>query len=389
MKDSPTPRIIPYHRYWFEQAEIEAVTNVLKSGWLTTGAQVAAFEKAFAHFKQASVAVGVTSCTAALSVALASLDPEPDSEVITTPVSFVATSNIILQNHCKIVYADIDPLTMNLDPAKVEACITPKTKAIVLVHIAGHPCDMDAFMEISRKYQIPIIEDCAHAIEASWKGKPTGTMGYAGAFSFYPNKNMTTGEGGMVISNHPETDAKFRLWRSHGLNYDSFQRSENKYFRQYDVVAPGFKFNMNEIQAALGLCQLARISEMRRRRLEIVRQYQAGFAGNPWFRLLEPHPDSDSAWHLAIVKFDPETIRLSRDKLMEAITARGVQLSLSFKPIHLFSYFQKLGFRKGSLPVAETMTESIFSLPLYPLLTDDEVEYVIETVLSVMKESEK
>ena len=376
---------IPFHRYHFEDAEYQAVAEVMRSGWLTTGAKVAEFENAFAKYKNAPCAVAVTSCTAALSVILATLPLQKEDEIITTPLSFASTANVIIQRGCKVVFADVDPSTHNISPTCIQQKITPKTRALIVVHLGGNACEMDAICKIAQKHNLFLIEDCAHALETTYHNQAAGTFGYAGAFSFYPNKNITTGEGGMIISANANLEHDFKLYRNHGLDYEPYNRADINQFRQYDIVAAGFKYNLTDLQAGLGICQLARIKTMWNRRAEIAQKYTQAFENHPAINLLYQTPNAKNAHHLFIIKLNSLRLYSTRDQVVSQIMQKGVQLSIHFKPIHLFSYYRSLGHFEGECPIAEDVAKNIFTLPIYPLLTDLEVDYIIETVLKALE----
>jgi dTDP-4-amino-4,6-dideoxygalactose transaminase len=374
---------VPFHRYWFEQEEFEAVHEVLASGWLTSGSKVAAFEELFSVYKEVSYAVAVSSCTAGLQLILAALPLQPGDEIITTPLTFVCTANVILQRGCKVVFADVCADTLNISPRSIESVITARTKAIIVVHLAGNACALSGISAICEKYGLFLIEDCAHALETTFLGKPVGTFGVAGTFSFYPTKNITTGEGGMIITKDESLAKQFRLLRSHGVSTDSYKRSVGS-FRQYDVVLSGYKCNMTDIEAAIGIKQLARAEYMWQKRAEIYQYYTAAFASNPFLTPISIEPNSKSGYHLYILRLKEQEI-ISRDELLDKLAALGVQCSVHFYPVHLFSYYQQIGYKVGLCPIAEKEAEWIFSLPLYPIMTQSEVEYVIESVLSVLE----
>jgi len=376
---------VPYHRYWFTEAEEQAVLDVLRSGWLTTGQQVKLFEAEAAAYKHAPYSIGVASCTSALFVLLASLNLGPKDEVITTPFTFAATANTILLNGAKLVLADIDPQTLNIDPSSVAERITPNTRAVVCVHVAGHPCDMDALRALTEPHDIALIEDCAHAFESSYKGTPTGLIGYGGAFSFYPNKNITTGEGGLILCPDAGLEGRLRRLRNHGLDFDSYERSKTRGYKQYDIMELGFKHTMNELQACIGRQQISRLPEMTRRRMALVRRYDDAFAANPHLEPVKPLADTVSAYHLYIVQLRSDAVAAHRDDIVADIMDRGVGLSIAYKPLHLFTYFRtQLGYQIGDLPQAEAAYQRVFSLPLYPLLSTEEQDYAIEVVQTVV-----
>ncbi|MBX3102587.1 MAG: DegT/DnrJ/EryC1/StrS family aminotransferase [Bacteroidetes bacterium] len=384
---------VPYHRYLMGPEEEAAALRVLHSGWLTTGAESQAFAAAFCTYKSGGHALAVNSCTDGLRILLASLQLPAGSEVIVPPMTFASTAHVVLQNGLVPVFADVVPGSLSLDPGAAAARLTSRTRAMILVHVAGHMCDMDALTALARQHDLYIIEDCAHALESSWKGQSAGSLGYGSSFSFYANKNMTTGEGGMVWVQETEALRRLGLWRNHGLDYDAYTREQGHGstpgFRQYDILLPGYKCALPDLPAALGRVQLARVPAMHERRTQLARRYTEVFAHHPQLQPLMPAAQSVSAWHLYIVRLEPGTLRCTRDELMTRIMARGVGLSLHFKPLHLFTAYRQLGWQPGDLPASEDMYARIFSLPIYPLLTDTQQEYVIEVVLDELQKARK
>lgn len=378
---------VPYHRAEITPEDIESVVKVLQSGWLTTGPKCAEFEFAFARHKGGGHAVAVNSCTSALVLCLKVLDMKPGDEVITSPITFVATANSILHAGGKPVFADISAGTMNIDPSAIERAITPQTKAIMPVHVGGNPCDMWAIGEIAKRHGIPVIEDCAHAIEGSFEGRQLGTLGLCSAFSFYPTKNITTGEGGMVFTADPKLAHRIRLLSRHGLDKSTYQRMELEGSPLYDVVEPGFKMNMSDLQAALGLSQFMRLEDMYRRRLEVKARYDAAFSGHPAFQTIAIHPNGTPALHLYQLLIETETLKISRDELVRIARDRGVELSVNYVPVHMFSWYRKaFGFKPGDFPESETAGSTNISLPFYPQLSDEEIDHVIEVLTQISVE---
>jgi dTDP-4-amino-4,6-dideoxygalactose transaminase len=384
------PWHIPYHRYWLDQTEEAAVQEVLRSGWLTTGPKVQAFETAFSAYKGGVHAIGVSACTAGLALLVASLDLAPGDEIITTPMTFAATANVIVHHGGVPILADIDPATLTLSPQAVAQRLTERTKAIIAVHMAGNACAMDELQQLAKAHGLALIEDCAHALETEHQGRPAGTMGYGGSFSFYANKNITTGEGGMITTGNAALAQRLGRLRSHGMNRDSYSREGFRHFRQYDVVEPGYKANMAELQGALGTAQLARVDDFWQRRQALYQRYAAAFNAEPAIDYLRPPAATTRpGYHLFIVFLQLEMLSQSREEIMNRIADRGVQLSICYKPLHLFSYYQHRGYRAGDFPAAEEAYARMFALPFYPALTDAEADYVIETVCAVVSEARR
>lgn len=373
---------IPFHRYSFDEQELSAVQRVLQSGWITTGRECLLLEQEFSEYKGCRYSVAVNSGTSALFLLLSALNLQPDDEVITTPLTFSATANVVLHHRSKLIFADIHPETLNIDIQSIKEKTTPKTKAIIVVHIAGHPCDMHPILEWANQHQIAVIEDCAHAIEAKYENQPVGTFGIGGAFSFYANKNITTAEGGMIISNHLTYEKLWRSLRNHGFDLEPVKRQENNGFKQYDIVSLGYKMNMNDITAAIGRVQLSKIHDFHQKRKTIAQKYLDFFQNFPYLKPVLPLPNSESAWHLMIVQ--NQTAK-SRSEILQSLIERGIQPSIHFKPIYEFSYYKGLGFKPQDYPNCESIKENIFSLPLYPALQDTELEYLLETLQEIFK----
>lgn len=374
---------IPYHQNSFDQEEMNAVQRVMQSGWITTGPESALFEQEFSEYKNSKLSIAVNSCTAALHLILASLKLSSEDEVITTAFTFAASANIILHNGAKVVFADVCEETLNIDVEDVRRKINPKTKAIIVVHFAGHLCDMDAFMQLSQETGIPIIEDCAHALESKWNGIPSGLIGYAGAFSFYANKNMTCGEGGMIISKHVELKNYFLSMRNHGFDIEAYSRMANSGFKQYDIISAGFKYNLPDIPAAIARVQLSKIEQMREKRLKIVERYIEAFEKNKSIKIIKPLEKSESAWHLFVIQLDTNNLKITRNECIQKMIENGVQVSVHFKPVHQMSLYKNL--QDWHLPNTEKAGNEVVSLPLYPNLTLEQQDYIIKQVNLILK----
>jgi dTDP-4-amino-4,6-dideoxygalactose transaminase len=364
-----------------QEAEIAEVVDCLKSGWLGTGPKVARFEAEFKKYKRAQHAVAVNSCTAALHLSLLAAGLEPGDEVITTPMTFCATVNAILHAGAVPVLADVDPNTYNLDAAEVRSRITPRTRAILPVHFAGNPCDMDALLALARSHDLKIIEDCAHAIESEYKGIKTGTFGDFGCFSFYVTKNVAAGEGGMILARTEENAAKVKMLALHGLSHDAWSRYSDRGFKHYQVVELGFKYNMMDLQAAIAIHQLGRVESNWRRREEIWGTFNDAFKDLP---IALPPPaaaHSRHAYHLYTIRIDPRRCGLERDAFLEAMTARKIGVGVHYLSIPEHPFYQKkFSWRPEDYPHARRLGRQTVSLPLSPRLTDDDVEDVIAAV---------
>lgn len=363
--------------------EIREVVATMTSGWLGTGPRVAAFEAQFAHFKggvPAQVAA-VNSCTAALHLSLIAAGVGPGDEVITSPLTFCATANAILHVGATPVLVDVDPATMNIDPALIEAKITPRTRALLPVHFAGLPCEMDEVLRIAARHGLAVIEDCAHAVEAQYRGRPVGTLGDFGCFSFYATKNVTTGEGGMVFAHDAEHIRRIKTLALHGMTRDAWKRFSDDGYRHYQVVECGFKYNMMDLQAAIGTHQLARVDAAWEKRQAVWHQYQDALSGLPVSRPAEPASHMRHAHHLYPLLIDEARCGVSRDAFMARMTAQGVGVGVHYLALTEHPYYQaQLGWHPDDTPVATRIGRQTVSLPLSPKLTASEVAKVVAAV---------
>ncbi len=370
------------------QAEIDEVVATMKSGWLGTGPRVAAFEQAFAEYKGATVthAAAVNSCTAALHVSMIAAGLEPGDEVITTPLTFCATVNAIIHAGATPVLADVDPATLNIDPAQIEKCITPRTRAILPVHFAGRPCDMDPILDIANRHGLKVIEDCAHAIESEYHGRKAGTMGDFGCFSFYVTKNIVTGEGGMVFARDEADIGRAKILALHGMSKDAWHRFGDAGYKHYQVVECGFKYNMMDIQAAIGIHQLARVAQNWRRRSEIWQRYQDAFADLPVTRPAEPEPNTRHAHHLYTLLIDETRTGINRDAFLDAMTASRIGVGVHYLSIAEHPYYQqRFGWRPDEWPNAMRIGRQTVSLPLSPKLGAEDERRIISAVNAILR----
>jgi dTDP-4-amino-4,6-dideoxygalactose transaminase len=386
MAASAASSIVPFAPPALGPEEIAEVVATLESGWLTTGPRVAAFEQAFADYVGAPHALAVNSCTAALHLSLLACHVEPGDEVITTPLTFCATANVVIHTGGTPVFADIDPLTCNLDPRTVEAAITSRTKVIVPVHYAGRPADMTAFVTIARASGLRIVEDAAHCVEGAIAGHRIGSIGDFTCFSFYATKNLTTGEGGMVTTADGSAASFMRTASLHGMSRDGWTRYAPGGSPHYDVVTPGFKYNMMDLQAAIGLHQLARLDLMHARRDAICARYDDELTGLPLTLPAPIEAGNVHARHLYPVLLDEKAAGMSRDTLHARLRARGISTSVHFRAVHLHPYYQeRFGFRRGMFPVAESVSDTTLSLPLSASMSDTAVDRVIEACHDVLR----
>jgi dTDP-4-amino-4,6-dideoxygalactose transaminase len=365
-------------------AEIDAVIATLRSGWLTTGPRVREFEEQFARFVGAPHAVAVNSCTAALHLSLLTAGIGPGDEVVTTPMTFCATANAVLHTGATPVFADIDLRSRNLSPDAATAAITPRTKAVLPVHFAGTPADTRAFRALAARHSLAIVEDAAHAVEAIGNGGRVGTTADFTCFSFYATKNLTTGEGGMVTTTSADDAARIRTASLHGLSRNAWTRYSGSGAVDYDVTMAGFKYNMTDIQAAIGLRQLSRIDAMLARRAAIWRAYDAALSDLPFERPAAPAEGTRHARHLYAVLIDPRECGWSRDDVADRLGQRGIGTAIHFRALHLHSYYaERFNLRRGMFPNAELVSDRTLSLPLSAAMTDEEVDRVIEAVREV------
>jgi dTDP-4-amino-4,6-dideoxygalactose transaminase len=382
---------IPYNRPDITNAEIGEVVDTLKSGWIARGLRTLQFEQAFAKYVGAKHALALNSCTAALHVSLLSAGIGPGDEVITTPMTFASTANTVIHCGAKPVFADIDYRTGCIDPAEVAKKITPKTKAIVPVHYSGQVCDLDPIYALADKYHLYVSEDAAHALWSRYKGRLIGNhLKGSACYSFYATKNLTTGEGGMLVTDNDEIDAKARIWAGQGMSKNAWNRYAKGGSWKYDICEPGFKYNMFDIQAALGLRQLDRLEEMQQKRLKIAAQYQAAFSKCD---ALDPPfvPEyTTHCWHLYVLRIVPENLTIDRDQFIVELNNRNVGTSVHFIPVtNMSAYTSRYGFKPSDFPNTEKHYQRIISLPLYPTMTDEEVQYVIDAVLDIAEKFHK
>lgn len=367
-----------------EDAEIQEVVASLKSGWLGTGPKVARFEEDFRAYKDAQHAVAVSSCTAALHLSILAAGIGPGDEVITSAMTFCASVNAIIHAGATPVIVDIDPVTINLDPEQVRRAITPRTKAIMPVHFAGRACDMDAICQLADAHNLKIIEDCAHAIETEYKGTKAGTFGDFGCFSFYVTKNVITGEGGMVLARREPDAARIKILALHGMSKDAWKRYSDDGFKHYQVVEAGFKYNMMDIQAAIGIHQLQRVERNWQRRLEIWQRYNDAFSDRPVGLPAPFEPETRHALHLYTLLVDAEKSGISRDAFMNAMTRENIGVGVHYMSIAEHPYYQQtFGWRPEDTPHAMRIGRQIVSIPLSAALSDGDVGDVIAAVREV------
>jgi len=383
----PRDRFLVFGAPDIRREEIDEVVACLESGWIGSGPRVARFEEAFREYKGAPHAAAVNSCTAALHLSLLASGVGAGDEVITTPLTFCATANAILHCGATPVLADVDPVTMNIDPARVEDRISPRTRAILPVHFAGRPAHLDALEAIARRHDLLLVEDCAHAIETEFRGRKAGTVGDYGCFSFYVTKNVATGEGGMVLTRDAEAIARIKMLALHGMTKDAWKRFGDEGYRHYQVVETGFKYNMMDLQAALGIHQLARVERSWERRRAIWQRYVEDLSDLPIGLPAPPEPATRHAFHLFTVLIDEERCGVRRDRFLELMTAHNIGVGVHYLalPEHPV-YRERLGWSPDEVPHATRIGRQTVSIPISSKLTDDEVGDVVEAVRRCLRD---
>lgn len=376
---------IPFHKPSYGEEEIREVSDTLRGGWITTGPKVKEFEEAFAREVGAKHAIALNSGTAAMHLSLEALGVSEGDEVITVPFTFVATSEVILYCRAKPVYVDCSQTDFNMLASQVESKITPRTKAILPVHFAGQSCDMDALLKIARKHNLKIIEDAAHSFPTLYKGRKIGSVGDTTCFSFYATKTLSTGEGGMLTTQDDEIAARARLLSLHGITRDAWKRYQNPGAWRYDVVALGHKYNMSDLQAAIGIQQLKKAGSFLEKRRSVARRYLNAFEKNDLLKVPAVEDFEAHAWHLFVIQLELEKLTISREQFMEQMGEAGVGTSVHFIPLCEHPYYkEKLGLKAQDFPNAMEAYRRIVSLPIYPGMTDEEVSFVIQKTEDVL-----
>jgi len=379
---------IPFHKPAVGEAEIAAVVETLRSGWLTMGPKTQEFERQFAEFVGARFAVAVSSCTAELHLALDALGVGPGDEVLVPSLTFASTAAVVVHTGATPRLVDCEPDTLNLSPADAARRCGARTKAILPVHMAGHPCDMKAVRDIAAEHGLKVVEDAAHALPAAYGGRPIGSLSPATAFSFYATKNLTTGEGGMVTSNDADLVETMRRRRLHGMTRDAWRRYSPQGSWRYDICYPGFKYNMTDIAAAMGLVQLKRLAALQECRERLVQRYLSRFAGIEELELPVCRSEVTHAWHLFIVRVVPERLTITRDGLLQELKAAGIGTSVHFIPLHEHSYYRDvLGYRPEDFPSTSRVASRLVSLPLFPTMTCAEVDRVVGAVRTILRKN--
>jgi len=376
---------IPFHRTTMGEEEVQAVSDVIRSGWLTMGAKTFQFEREFAEYVGASHAVAVSSCTAALHLSLEAIGLHPGDEVLVPTNTFTATAEVVTYLGGRPVLVDIDSKTLNISARDAEQKITARTRAIIPVHLSGLPCDLDEIHALAEVYKLRVIEDAAHALPSSYRGRRIGTISELTAFSFYATKTLNTGEGGMITTDNENHAQRIRLMRLHGISREARTRDSGERLWDYEVREPGYKCNLTDLQAALGIVQLAKCDAMLESRRQIAETYTEAFRS---MDALEPAitlSDRESSWHLYVLRLQTDQLRIDRSRFIQELAERGIQASVHFIPLHLQPAYQSLyGYKEGDFLAAERQYYRCISLPIYPGMSEIEVQYVISCVAEVV-----
>lgn len=381
------PEFIVFGQPMLDDAEIQEVIATLDSRWLGTGPRVARFEQAFANYRRVPTghAAAVNSGTAALHLSLLASGVSVGDEVIVPAMTFCASVNAIINSGATPVLADVDRETMNLDPSDIESRITERTRAILPVHFAGRPCNMTKIMQIAERHGLKVIEDCAHAIETEWDGKPVGTFGDFGCFSFYVTKNLTTGEGGMVIAKNQDDINQIKVLALHGMSKDAWHRFSDSGYKHYDVVASGFKYNMMDLQAAIGIHQLEKISKHHKMREELWDYYNVQFGDLPIVSPSDDRKNIKHGFHLYTVLVDEKSCGVTRDDFLGSMTASKIGVGVHYRSIAQHSFYQeRFGFRPGDYPQSEYIGNNTVSLPLSAAVSHEQRSRIVSAVRSVL-----
>jgi len=388
LKSNSNGAHVPFHRAPVGEEEVQAVSEVIRSGWLTMGPKTFEFEKEFAKYVGAQNAISVSTGTAALHLSLEAAGVQAGDEVLLPTTTFTATAEAVTYLGARPVLVDIDPVTMNIDPEDAAQRVTPKTKAIIPVHLGGQPCDMDEIQALARIHHLRVVEDAAHALPSEYQGKRVGQISEFTCFSFYATKTLTTGEGGMITTDNPEAADRMRLMRLHGIERDAWKRYRGDGSWFYEVLEAGFKYNLTDFQSAMGLVQLAKCDAMRQARERIAQRYSDAFSSREELVIPTTRQDRSTSWHLYILRLRLDHLNKGRNSFIEELHRRGVACSVHFIPLHLQPYYRRAyGYQPGDFPRAEREYHSCISLPIYPGMTEIEINHVISAVLNTAAES--
>jgi dTDP-4-amino-4,6-dideoxygalactose transaminase len=383
---SPT-EFVQFHVPQIDEDEIRSVVETLKSGWLTSGVKVKRFEEEFARYLGSRHAVAVNSCTAALHLALEAIGIKEGDEVIVPTMTFTASAEVVLYLKAKPVLVDCLPDSLNLNADQLQRAITSRTRAVMPVHFGGQPCEMAPILEIARKHHLCVIEDAAHALPAKYRDQMVGTIGDITCFSFYATKTITTGEGGMATTDNPEWAARMRMMSLHGISHDAWKRYAQEGSWYYEVLSPGFKYNLTDIAAAIGIEQLKKCNDFAAARSNVAAAYTKAFSSMPEIRAPVCAPENQHAWHLYVIQLQLEQLKITRDQFIEALKERGIGTSVHFIPLHLHPYYRDtFGYAPDDFPNATEAYRRIVSLPIYPRMSDADIGRVIEAVRDVAQQ---
>jgi dTDP-4-amino-4,6-dideoxygalactose transaminase len=380
---------VPFHKPYITEEEVASAALQLREGWLTAGSRTVEFENAFKDYVGCGSAIAVNSATAALHLSLAAIGLQEGDEVIVPGMTFTATAEVARYFRAWPVLADIEPDTHNIDANKIEEKITPRTRAIMPMHFAGQPCDMDEICALARERGVAVIEDAAHCMPSWYRGRKVGSLGDMTCFSFYATKTMTTGEGGMLCTDNPGWARSARILRLHGIDRDAWERVNSPRFWQYDVVEAGFKYNTTDIASAIGLVQLENVEMIWEKRRRIAERYAAAFRDCDGLSPCAVRPDRVSSWYLYVIDLEPERLAIGRDEFIGKMRERGIGLSVHFIPLYEFTYYKKLGYDGKDCPNCARVFERTVSLPIFPGMTDAEIDYVIENVLDLLNSNRR
>lgn len=376
---------LPFAQPDIDEQELQAVHETIASGWLTTGPRTHQFEQAFAEAVGARHAIAVNSCTAAMHLALEAIGLQAEDEVITSPYTFAATAEVVRYFDARPVLIDVRPDDLNLDPQQLEQAMSDRTRAVIPVHIAGLPAEMDEIVEIARRHDLRVIEDAAHAFPTTYKGRMIGALSDFTCFSFYATKTLTTGEGGMITTDDDQWAERCRIMALHGISKDAWKRYTAEGTWYYEIIAPGYKYNMTDVAAAMGLVQLGKAERMRERRCEIAQRYHAAFGRLPALQTPADRLDSTHAWHLYMLRVHLDQLTIDRAQFVEALNRHNIGASVHFIPLHLHPYYRDTyGYEPEDFPVAYREYQREISLPIYSRMSDDDVEDVIQAVSEIV-----
>ena len=377
---------IPFHKPYTDAEDINGVVGAIRSGWLTMGPQTIEFEQRFRKSVGAAQAVAVNSCTAAMHLALKAFNLQPGDEVIIPAMTFTATGEVVRYFNAVPVIVDVDKETHNILPEEIEKHITPKTRAIIPVHFGGQPADMNEILKITKKHHLKVLEDAAHCYPSFYQNKPIGCWGDITAFSFYATKTIACGEGGMATTENEQYATDMRVQRLHGISHDAWKRYSKEGSWYYEVIDAGYKYNMTDIQAALGLSQLDKAEKMWQLRSGVAQRYHEAFSSSPLIRIPLIKPDRQTSWHLYVIKLEIEKLKIGRNEFIDKLTQRNIKTSVHFIPLYRHPYYHKnfpVDWKK--MKNSEWLYERIISLPIYPGMSDPEITFVIENVLEIAR----